>query len=95
VKIIVTRHPALVRVLIEDGIVPADTPVVEHATAGDVAGRHVYGVLPLSLAAAAESVTEISLRLPSELRGCEMTVDQVRQYMAGVATYRVVREERP
>jgi len=86
--IIVTRHPALVQVLAEDyGIMG---PVLAHATAADVRGKAVVGVLPLRLAALAKSTTEVVLDLPPELRGVELTVEQVRQYMKGLDTF-VVR----
>jgi len=85
--IIVTRHPALVEVLREDFRI--DGPVIAHATADDVRGKRVVGVLPLHLAAAAESVTEVTLNLPPELRGKELTTDQVRQHLVGLSTYRV------
>ena len=57
--IVITRHPALVEYLAEINLIPAGTPVISHATPADVQGRHVIGVLPLSLAALAESVTEV------------------------------------
>jgi len=88
--IIVTRHPALVEYLAESGIVPSDAPCVSHADASDVAGKHVIGVLPLRLAALAASVTEVPLDIPAELRGQELTVEQVRQY-AGEPVRYVIR----
>ena len=90
--VIVTRHPALAQVLREDAVVPEATPVIEHATADNVRGRHVYGVLPLHLAAEADRLTTVDLDLPAELRGQELTVEQVRQYRTGSTTYLVVRE---
>ena len=89
--IIVTRHPALVTILVDDGIAPAGTPVISHASPEDVGGKHVYGVLPLALAAEASKVTEIALRLPAELRGVELSEEQVRQHMSGICTYKVCR----
>lgn len=89
--IVVTRHPALVTVLVEDGIVPADVPVLAQATGDDVRGKRVIGVLPLFLAAEADSLTTVDLRLPPEMRGTELTAAQVREYMTGYTTYRVER----
>jgi putative CRISPR-associated protein (TIGR02620 family) len=85
--IIVTRHPALVAVLAED--YGHTGPVLAHATADDVRGKAVIGVLPLHLAAEAESVTEVTLNLPPELRGKELSVDEVRKHLVGLSTYRV------
>lgn len=89
--VVVTRHPALVEYLTELGVVPADTEVVTHATAEQVRGRHVFGVLPLHLAAEAASVTEVTLRVPAELRGVELTLEQVRQFAGPLVEYKVSR----
>jgi CRISPR-associated protein Csx16 len=86
--VIVTRHAGLVEVLAQDfGIVGE---VVAHATEAQVQGKDVYGVLPLHLAAHAASVTEVTLNLPADKRGVELSADEVRQYMAGLRTF-VVR----
>lgn len=89
--VVVTRHPALVEYLTELGVVPAGTEVVTHATAEQVRGRHVFGVLPLHLAAEAASVTEVTLRVPAELRGVELTLEQVRQFAGPLVEYKVSR----
>lgn len=89
--VVVTRHPALVEYLTELGVVPAGTEVVTHATAEQVRGRHVFGVLPLHLAAEAASVTEVTLRVPAELRGVELTLEQVRQFAGPLVEYKVYR----
>lgn len=87
--VVVTRHPALVSFLVEQGIITADAPVLTHATRADVEGRDVIGVLPLSLARYAASVTEVPLNLPPELRGQELTLEQVRAHAGAVTRYRV------
>ena len=89
--VVVTRHPALVEYLTELGVVPAGTEVVTHATAEQVRGRHVFGVLPLHLAAEAASVTEVTLHVPAELRGVELTLEQVRQFAGPLVKYKVSR----
>lgn len=89
--VVVTRHAALVEYLTELGVVPAGTEVVTHATAEQVRGRHVFGVLPLHLAAEAASVTEVPLNVPAELRGVELTLEQVRQFAGPLVEYKVSR----
>jgi hypothetical protein len=89
--IVVTRHPALVEYLVEAGYISASTEVVSHASEETVAGKHVFGVLPLRLAALAASITEVPLDLPPQLRGVELTIEQVRQYAGKPTTY-VVKE---
>jgi putative CRISPR-associated protein (TIGR02620 family) len=78
-----------VTVLAEQGIAAPCVEVISHATPEDVRGKHVAGVLPLSLAAECESVTEVALDLPPEARGRELSAAEVRQYMTGVRTYAV------
>lgn len=90
-KVIVTRHPALVDYLREEGHVGTGVALIEHATPEEVRGKHVYGVLPLWLAAEAGRVTEVTLRVPPEMRGRELTLKEVRQFFTGVATYEVKR----
>lgn len=89
--VVVTRHPALVEYLTELGVVRAGVKVVVHATTEQVRGRHVFGVLPLRLAAEAASVTEVPLNVPAELRGVELTLEQVRQFAGPLASYKVSR----
>ncbi len=87
--VVVTRHAGLVDYLVEEGIVGTDVPVISHASAEDVRGKHVIGVLPLSLAAEADKVTEVPLRLTPELRGVELSLDQVREIAGDPVTYKV------
>jgi ABC-type hemin transport system substrate-binding protein len=91
--VIVTRHAALVEYLLAEGIVPNNTPVLSHASPEAITGKHVIGILPLSLAALAAKVTVVPLSLPPELRGVELTIEQVRQYAGSPETYRVLSEE--
>ena len=90
IQLIVTRHPELIEVLAEEGIATRETPMIAHATAEQVRGKHVAGVLPLALAAECASITEVTLNLPAETRGRRLTAAEVRQYMTGIHRYRVV-----
>lgn len=73
--VIVTRHKPLVEWLRLHGI---EGEVIEQATPADVTGRDVYGILPLHLAACANSVTEVSM--PG------LTLEQRRKNAAGDLT---------
>jgi hypothetical protein len=66
------------------------TPVLPHATAADICGLNVAGVLPLALAAECASFTEVSLDIPADQRGKELSADQVRQFFTGIRTFRVL-----
>jgi putative CRISPR-associated protein (TIGR02620 family) len=87
--LIVTRHPGLVTYLREIGLADAETAVVTHATPDVVKGKRVCGVLPHSLSCLCDTFTEVPLDLPQELRGAELTVEQVRQFARPAVTYRV------
>ncbi|MDE1971322.1 MAG: hypothetical protein KGI50_07150 [Patescibacteria group bacterium] len=87
--VIVTRHPALIDLLRERGMVKEDCCVIEHATADDIRGKDVIGILPLSLAMLANSVTEIELNLTPELRGRELDLNTLRQVAGKAVTYTV------
>ena len=89
--LIVTRHQALVPFLVELGLVGLGVSVVEHASPEDILGKHVVGILPLHLAALAAKVTVVPLTVPQELRGVELSLDQVRQYAGEPATYVVTQ----
>lgn len=93
--VIVTRHPELVEHILELGLAPESTPVLEHAEGHQVLGKHVIGVLPLHLACLAESVTTVPLELPPELRGKDLTLGEVRQFARRPTTYRVEEADRP
>ena len=93
--LIVTRHRATVRYLIEAGIAPATARVVDAATADDVRGEHVIGFLPLNLAALAATVTTVPLPRPSrDAKGRlqELTLDEIRQGAGAPVTY-IVRAQ--
>jgi putative CRISPR-associated protein (TIGR02620 family) len=91
--VIVTRHPALVELLIERGIIAeADRArVIEHATVADVRGRRVIGVLPLHLACEAARVVEIPLAVRPDQRGRELSLDELREIAGPETEYSVCR----
>jgi len=86
-KLVVTRHPALVEYLREAGIVGDNVEVVAQVTPEQVRGRHVVGVLPLHLAAEADRVTVVPLAVPPELRGQELSLEQVRELAGEPRTF--------
>lgn len=87
--IVVTRHPPLVALLRERGLIGEDAIILPHVTPDQVRGQHVIGVLPLALAARAASVTELPLALTPEDRGKELSIDRLRQIAGDPVTYRV------
>ena len=86
-KILITRHEALVEFLQKQGL--KFDMVVSHADAETVNGKDVYGVLPLHLAALANTITSVDMNLPAEMRGKELSLEDVERYFVGFATYKV------
>jgi len=72
--VVVTRHAGLVDWLKEHGI---SGEVTSHATSEAVQDRLVVGVLPPMLAASAAVVVAVDLRVPPELRGKELSAQDV------------------
>jgi hypothetical protein len=85
--VIVTRHETLVRWLGREGITGE---VIQQATPDDVAGKDVYGVLPLWLAVHANSVTEVSMpdiTLEQRKRVADLTIEEMDEAGAHMVTY--------
>lgn len=89
--VVVTRHPALVELLRELGMIEDDTLILSHASEEDLQGKDVIGVLPLHLAAVAHTVTEIPLVLKPEDRGQELSLARMREVAGKPRTFTVTR----
>lgn len=86
--IIVTRHSGLVSWLAQHGITGK---VIAQATPDDVHGKHVIGVLPLSLASLADKITTVDYVCPLDLRGVDLTPQQLDDLGATLNTYKVMK----
>ena len=76
-QVVVTRHPALVEYLHEVADLDRNVEVITHVTSeSQIAGKHVYGIIPLHLAAAASQITIVPMDIPKELRGVELSIDR-------------------
>ena len=89
-KVVITRHPALVELLKERNMIDGTEKVLTHATEADVKGKDVIGVLPLSLASLANTVTEVPLALTPDMRGKELDIETLREIAGPARTYRVL-----
>ncbi|MCA1997364.1 MAG: hypothetical protein LDL56_09070 [Armatimonadetes bacterium] len=92
VDLIVTRHQGLVDLAKRMGLATDGCPVLAHATADDVRGKVVLGVLPLHLAAEAQAVVSVDLDLPQHLRGSDLAAEEMLPCVRGVSVYRVTKE---
>lgn len=88
--VVVTRHAGLIEYLREINLIDDTATIISHATEDNVAGKEVVGVLPHSLSCKCLSFTEVPLLIPSELRGCELTLADMRKYAKPPIMYRVV-----
>ena len=89
---VITRHKALLDYLLDKDIIKeGEYKLIEHADYKDVEGQDVIGVLPLQLASYAKSVTEVPLKLTPEMRGKELTFDEVSKIAEKPVQY-IVRE---
>lgn len=88
-SIIITRHQALVDLIRQDFPKIDDVEVHTHAAPDVVRGNVVYGVLPMNLAALASYVVTPDLRIPPELRGQELDLEQLKSVFHGWKAYRV------
>ena len=89
---VVTRHKALVDYLLDKDIIKeGEFKLIEHADYTEVQGQDVIGVLPLQLSAYAKSITEVPLKLTPEMRGKELTFDEVSKIAEKPVKY-IVRE---
>jgi len=86
--VIVSRHPATIEYLRDERAYLADAPVIESASAADVAGKIVYGNLPLHLAALTHSVCAVEFYNTAP-RGLEYTLEDMRRAGAHITQYRV------
>ncbi len=90
--IVVTRHPALVALLQERGEIVDGVEVIAHVDDPEILrGRVVYGVLPMHLAAVADEMREVPLKLSyPEMRGRELSLEEIRSIAGPTRRYRVV-----
>jgi len=89
-KIVVTRHVNLIKYLQEvEGITA--TQIITHANEDDVRDKIVIGILPLHLASLATEIWEVPINVPLELRGIELSVEQLKEFAQPMQKY-IVRK---
>lgn len=86
-KILVTRHPGLVDYLAQKGY--TFDKVISHATSEDVLCQEVWGVLPLNLIELTNRFVSVELTIPAELRGVELTAEDIETLNPKLVEYRV------
>ena len=89
-KLVVTRYVTLVQYLKEIGLIDDGTKVITRAEIKDVEGKHVLGVLPYWLSCHAGKYTEVQIRVPSERKGKELSLEEIQFYSLEPKTYTVI-----
>lgn len=94
--VIVTRHKTFVEYLEEINLVPKDAEIIDHVEdENQVKGKHVVGILPFHLAAAAEYITVVPLNLSLRQRkmekdtGEELPIEEIRKAAGQPRSYMV------
>jgi len=87
--IIVTRHTGLVEWLQRHGITGKVIPYVDNID--EIKGKHIVGVLPLSLAAYADTVTTVDMEFTPDKRGVDISADEMDLYKPTLNTYKVTK----
>lgn len=91
-KIMITRHGALVEYAREIGLIDEETEIIPHcADPEQIRGKTVIGPLPLHLAAEAEAIINIPLKLDPADRGRELSLEEVRQKADKPQKYRITK----
>ena len=92
-KVVISRHSMMKEHLRRKGVaLDSDMIQLGNAQPEDIVGRHVFGVLPLHLAALAVRVTEVPVITPPELRRHHLTLEQLEMYSKPLETYVVRRQ---
>jgi len=90
-KLVVTRYVSLVEYLKEIGLIDNSTKVITRAEIKDVEGKHVLGVLPYWLSCHTGKYTEVQIRVPSERKGKELSLEEIQFYSLEPKTY-IIKE---
>jgi len=93
--VVVTRHAGFLRWLqAHHPQLVNGAEVLPHVTAAEqIRGRTVVGNLPLGLAAEAKMVLAPTYEVPAELRGQELTAEQLEQLGCHLEAFQVVKHK--
>ena len=90
-KVVVTEWDGLYEYMVREDIIEPGVPRYAGKVSRDeIAGKHVYGILPVYLAAAAALVTEVPVRAPPGMYNQELSVAEIGKYARPMRHYRVV-----
>lgn len=88
---IVTRHPGALEWLARHHPELGNAEIISHASAGDLEDSIVIGVLPVNLAALCPEYWHMSMNVPPEYRGKELSADEMETFGCKIERY-VIRK---
>lgn len=92
--IIVTRHPGALAWIQKRHPEFQDAQVIAQAKPDDLAGNRVIGILPVDLAAMCGEYWALNMRIPAEMRGKELTCEDMERFGCSIKRFLVFPEER-
>jgi CRISPR-associated protein Csx16 len=85
--IIVTRHLGALEWLRKHHPELGEAKVVSHASPDDLQGNRVIGVLPVNLAALCAEYWHLSMQVPPEARGKELSAEEMEQFGCSIERF--------
>lgn len=76
------------------GYLPSSTRVIAQATPKDLTGNRIIGILPVDLAALCGEYWALNMRIPAEMRGKELTCEDMERFGCSIKRFLVFPEER-
>ena len=91
ISLVITEHAVIAEFLVDKGLAPASAAVVPVADIEDVRGKHIFGNVPVGLAAVARSVTVMEVSGPpvAAKKKKGITIADVEAVFQGVRRYSV------
>lgn len=91
--IVVTDHHYLIDYLTELKLIDETAEWIQYPEIGDIYDARVIGELPLYLAAATSSYTEVRVLVPKYLKNETLSLEQIRLYAMQPRTYSIKLED--
>jgi len=91
VTVVVTRHPGALEWLQKHHPNLGEAEVVSHATPEQIMGARVVGVLPVNLAALCGEYWHLSMEVPPEARGKELTCEDMERFGCSIERFVIRR----
>jgi len=89
--VIITRHPGALKWLRKHHPEYKEVEHIVHAKPEDIEGNIVIGMLPIHMAVLAKEYWNLSLNIPAEMRGKELTVSDMEKYNCKIEQYKITK----